>query len=44
MEIENAIVQDLESFGKREVFQNGYGRVFDFCLQKLQKYPKIDQV
>ena len=27
-----AIFQDLESFGKREVFQNGYGKVLDFCL------------
>ena len=31
MEIENAIVQDLESFGKERLFQN----VLDFCLGKL---------
>ena len=35
MEIDNAILQDLESFGKREVFQNGYGNVLDFCLGKF---------
>ena len=28
MEINNTIIQDLESFGKREVFQNG-------CLEKF---------
>ena len=32
MEIDNAIFHDLESFGKREVFQNGYGKVLDICL------------
>ena len=31
MEIDNASIQNLESFGKREVFQNGYGEVLDFC-------------
>ena len=35
LEIDNAILQDLESFGKREVFQNGYGKVLDFCLGKF---------
>ena len=34
IEFENAIFQDLESFG-REDFQNGYGKVLDFCLEKL---------
>ena len=35
MEIYNAILQDLESFGKREVFQNCYGEVLDCCLGKF---------
>ena len=35
VKIHNAIVQDLESFGKREVFQNGYGKVLDFCLEQF---------
>ena len=35
MEIANAIFQDPESFGRKEVFQNGYGEVLDFCLGKL---------
>ena len=34
-EMDNAILQDLESFGKREVFQNGYGEVLHFCLGKF---------
>ena len=29
MDIENAIIQDLESFGKRE-FSKSYGKVLDF--------------
>ena len=32
MEIDSAIFQDLESFGKREVFQNGHRKVFGFLL------------
>ena len=32
MEIDNAIFQDLERFGRRGVFQNGYGKVLGFCL------------
>ena len=32
MEIDSTIFQDLEGFGKREVFQNGCGKVLDFCL------------
>ena len=32
MEIDNAIFQDLESFGKREIFQTGYGIVLEYCL------------
>ena len=35
MEIENAILQDLESFRKERLFQHGYERVLDFCLEKL---------
>ena len=35
MEIENAIFQDLKSFEKRVDFQSGYGKVLDFCLEKL---------
>ena len=35
MEIDNAIVQDLESFGIIKVFQNGYAKVSDFCLGKF---------
>ena len=31
MEIENAIFQDLERFGKED-FQNSYGKVLDFCF------------
>ena len=39
MEIENAIFQDQESFGKRGDFQNIYGKVLDICLdQKIIKY------
>ena len=30
-----AIFQDLESYGKREVFQTGYENVLDFCLEKF---------
>ena len=30
MEIENAIFQDLENFGKERSFQNGCGKVLDF--------------
>ena len=32
--IENAIFQDLESFGK-EKFLRGYGKVLDFCFGKF---------
>ena len=39
MEIENAIFQDLESFG-REYFQKGYGTVLDFCLEKFNNILK----
>ena len=28
-EIENAIFQDLESFGTREDFQSGYGKILN---------------
>ena len=35
MEINNAIFQELESFGKREVLQKGYGKVLGFCLGKF---------
>ena len=30
LEFVNAIFQDLEGFGKREAFQNSYGKVLDF--------------
>ena len=36
----NAIFQDLEDFG-REVFQNGYGKVLDFCFKKTAKEPML---
>ena len=32
MEIENAILQDLEIFRKGRIFKNGYGKVFEFLL------------
>ena len=35
MEIEGTIFQDLESFGKEMIFYNGYGKILDFCLEKL---------
>ena len=35
MEIDIAIVQDLESFGKGEVFHAGYGQILDCCLGKF---------
>ena len=35
MEIENAIFQDLESFGKEMIFYSGYGKGLDFCMEKL---------
>ena len=35
MEIENAIFQDLGKFWKGEDFQNGFGKVLDFCLEKF---------
>ena len=34
-EIENEIVHDLGIFGKGELFQNGYGKVLDFCSGKF---------
>ena len=33
MEIDSAIFQDLESFGKREVFQHGYETVCIFVWE-----------
>ena len=38
MESDNAVFQDLESFGKREVFQNGFGFLFGAIL----KYSEIN--
>ena len=32
IKVDNSILQDLESFGEREVFQNGHEKVVDFCL------------
>ena len=40
MEIDSAIFQDLESFRKREVFQNGYEKVLDFLFGDILKYPR----
>jgi len=34
MEIDKAIFEDLESFG-REVFENGYGKFMDISLRKF---------
>ena len=34
IEIENVIIQDLESFGQAMAFYNGYGKVSDFCLER----------
>ena len=33
-EIGIAIFQELESFGSREVYQIGFGKVLDFCFGK----------
>ena len=38
MEIDNTIFQDLESFGKRDVFQIFHGKVLDFCVGKFAKF------
>ena len=38
MEIDNAILQDLESFGKREGFQNGYGKVLIFVWKNFKTF------
>ena len=35
MEIDKAIFEDLESFGQREVFENGYGKFMDISLGKF---------
>ena len=36
MEIENAICQDVDSFGKEKIFKmNGYGKVLHFYLEKF---------
>ena len=42
MEIDNAIFQDLESVGKRKVFQIGSGKVLYLRMGKLAKYAKMD--
>ena len=42
MEIDNAFFQDLESFGKREVFQKGLWNSFGFLFGKILKHAKID--
>ena len=41
MEIDNAIFQDLESFGKMK-FSNWLYKSFGFLLGKILKYPKMD--
>ena len=35
MEIDDTVFQDLKSFGKRDIFLNGCGKVLDFCLGKF---------
>ena len=35
MEIENAIFQDLEGFGKEGSFKNGYGKCFGFLFGQI---------
>ena len=35
MEIENAIFQDLESFGKKKIFKMDMAKFLDFCLEKF---------
>ena len=35
MKIENAIFQDMESFGKEMIFYNSSGKVLEFCLEKF---------
>jgi len=42
MEIENAIFQDLESFGKERIFKMAMKKVLHFYLEKSYKRPKID--
>ena len=45
MEIDNAVFQGLEIFGKREVFETGKrgcGEVFGFLFGKLLRCPEID--
>ena len=41
MEIDNAVFQDLGSFGKREVFQKVCGKVLDFCWGEILKSHKM---
>ena len=41
MEIDNASIRNVESFGKGEVFQNGFGKLWIFVWEVL-KYPKMD--
>ena len=41
METDDVMFQDLESFGKRKVSQNGYGKVLNF-IWEIPKYRKID--
>ena len=40
MEIDNAIVQDLESFGKRDVFQSGYEKFWNFVWENSKNTLK----
>ena len=43
MEINNAIFQDLESFGKREVISKWLWNSFGFLLGAILKYPEMDK-
>jgi len=43
MEIENAIFQDLESFGKEKIFKVAV-ESFGFLFGEIIKYPKMDRL
>ena len=40
MEIDNAIFQDLETFGKRDVFQSGYEKFWKFVWENSKNMLK----
>ena len=41
MEIDNAIFQGLQRFGKEMILYNGYGKVW-ILFREILKYPEID--